>query len=161
MVTFLVAAQFLLLSVSKANICVHPEATFEVLSIDHSSGKNGQYFNFDINIIDRILGRADWHGEDFVITNERTGETTTDIMWRSSNGGSHSGHGRQNDGSAKTGDFIMGDILCFTNIDKLYSAWSRNLMQQEIANLRAQVMGIAAVTNEINQKIDTATKNYK
>ncbi len=77
---------------------VFPEAlsqSFRVLSNDHSSGITGQYFNFNIRDVNAALGRNLKSNERLALTNMRTGETRTAVLWTSRKGGSvGDGHGR-------------------------------------------------------------------
>eukprot|EP01084_Bolivina_argentea_P202669 346241_1 len=92
--------------------------TFEVLSIDHNHGTVGQYFNFEINVVDDILDRSgDWSHENFVVYNSRSGYVKRVVLWSSSNGGSiGDGHGREDDGTSASGDFQTGDVLSFIGV---------------------------------------------
>ncbi len=76
----------------------HP---IEVLSNDHSSGKTGQYFNFDVAEVDKAVGHDQWARRVFTIRQARTGKSSAAVLWRNANGGSQGdGHGRWVDGPA-------------------------------------------------------------
>jgi len=59
-----------------------------VLSVDHVHGAYGQYFNFLNSQVDKILGRKDWNDRRFFVRQDRTGKTSTAVIWRHPNGGS-------------------------------------------------------------------------
>lgn len=83
-----------------------------ILSIDHSSGTVGKYFNFDINDIDRIVGSTGWTNQTFLVKNHQTGIISNAVIWRNPNGGSFgNGHGRWNDGTAASGQWKTGDVI--------------------------------------------------
>lgn len=85
----------------------------EVLSNDHSSGREGQYFNFDWASAMEALGRQFSQTERITVRNERTGQAGLVVMWGSPNGGSvGDAHGRWDSG-AGIGDWEAGDIVTF------------------------------------------------
>eukprot|EP01084_Bolivina_argentea_P315804 547268_1 len=97
--------------------CPPTPCTFTILSIDHTYDVIGLYFNFDNALIDCILGRNDWSHENFNIFNSRTEQIKKVVLWRSSNGGTvGDGHGREDDGTAHSGDFQIGDKLLFMDV---------------------------------------------
>jgi len=71
-----------------------------VLSVDHSSGTNGKYFNFNVKDVNQALQDQGYdHGllphEVIMIKQLRTGACALAILWPSPNGGSvGDGHGR-------------------------------------------------------------------
>ncbi|AZZ98101.1 hypothetical protein [Pseudoalteromonas sp. R3] len=78
-----------------------PWSVVEILSVDHSSGTKGQYFNFDVHVIDDALGHPNWHDKVFLILDTNTQKLDRAILWRSKNGGSiGDGHGRWNSGAS-------------------------------------------------------------
>lgn len=85
-----------------------PFESIEVLSADHSSGRRGMYFNFDVAELDRRLGFSGWNSRNFTVINTRTGMISAAVLWRTSSGGSKGdGHGRFDpggEGQWKTGD---------------------------------------------------------
>eukprot|EP01084_Bolivina_argentea_P220501 373673_1 len=87
--------------------------SFKVLSVDHVVGDQfggdyGQYFNFDVLEVDRLLGYTNWHDTTFRLYNSRTKEAYTVRLWRTSNGGSiGNGHGRK-EHSPKAGNWRIG-----------------------------------------------------
>lgn len=84
--------------------------SFVVQSNNHSNGKVGMYFNFDINKIDQLLGGTGWNNIRITAKNHDANKTSTVVLWRSRNGGSHSGHGRWNS-NAGTGQWRVGDRI--------------------------------------------------
>lgn len=79
-----------------------------VLSIDHESGVEGKYFNFDKAELDAILGRDDWSNERLEVSNGKKV-----VVWRNSNGGSKGdAHGRW-DKNPKAGQFWIGQKVFF------------------------------------------------
>jgi hypothetical protein len=86
--------------------------TFKVLSIDHSNGTHGQYFNFNIRQVNKILGSTDWHNKNLHVRNNETGEASKAVLWSASNGGSvGNGHGRWDDGTASPFQWRIGDTI--------------------------------------------------
>ena len=92
--------------------------TFPVLSVDHKFGVIGKYFNFDVSLVDAVLGRTDWNNEIFATYNDRTEQIHQVIIWNYSNGGSiGDGHGRKHPmESAYAGDYGVGDNISFMDI---------------------------------------------
>ena len=91
--------------------------SIKVLSTDHASKIPGQYFNFEIKELDRLIGNEDWSGTAISILSVRAGKLSKGILWRQANGGTKGdGHGRWDDGSAAPGQWKVGDtILIFGN----------------------------------------------
>ena len=137
--------------ITMSSCATSPKATFEVLSVNHESGKRGMYFNFDIEVIDQILGRTDWANERFPITNMRTGQTVRYVIWRNANGGSHSGHGRKDDGHQQEGDFRVGDILLFSLIDKLWTMQTLETLQQKMTEMESAMKRISTDLESIKK----------
>merc|ERR1740123_1660343 len=90
------------------------EPLISVLSIDHKTGKDGEYFNFDAKQMDKILGKQ-WEFGNFLIFNPRTKEEQNVRMWRAMNGGSKgTAHGRKEPFASKAStDWQIGDELEF------------------------------------------------
>lgn len=87
----------------------------ETLSVDHSSGRVGRYFNFNMEQVDELLGRTDWSAQTFAVMNSRTGKAGLVKLWRNTNGGSiGTAHGRfdPSDASAN-GQWRVGDRALF------------------------------------------------
>ncbi|MEL7129928.1 MAG: hypothetical protein AAGK23_10295 [Pseudomonadota bacterium] len=87
----------------------------ETLSVDHSSGRVGRYFNFNMEQVDELLGRNDWSEQTFSVMNSRTGKVGLVQLWRHANGGSiGTAHGRFDpwDASAN-GQWRVGDRALF------------------------------------------------
>merc|ERR1712190_512042 len=82
------------------------ECTVEVLSVDHASGVEGKYFNFDKKELDAILGRSDWSNERLKVGNKKVV-----AVWRNPNGGSKGdAHGRYDPKLwAQKNDWSVGD----------------------------------------------------
>lgn len=69
-----------------------------VISTEHSSNKVGQYLNFDLDVMNRGTGRADWTGDKVILINSRTGDIAPGVLWEDTNGGPEgTGHGRFRD----------------------------------------------------------------
>jgi len=80
----------------------------DVLSVDHGSGGEGKYFNFDKEELDAILGRTDWSGERLAVSNGKQV-----VVWRNANGASKGdAHGRW-DEKAKENQWSIGDKVKF------------------------------------------------
>jgi len=85
--------------------------SFTVLSVDHSNGSVGQYFNFDVQRLDSILGSRTWKEEVIQVKNERTSRAGEAKVWRKASGGSvGDGHGRWNVES-RAGQWETGDVV--------------------------------------------------
>lgn len=84
-----------------------------VLSVDHSSGPPGKYFNFDADDAMALLGRDVENEERFTFQCDRTGQTSAVMVWNYKNGGSSGDrHGRKNPmDSSAAGDWQIGDCL--------------------------------------------------
>jgi len=65
-----------------------------VVGTKHSSEKRGQYFNFKVSDIDALVGNDNWSDDNFLIINARTSRIGPAVLWRNTNGGEGSGHGR-------------------------------------------------------------------
>ena len=82
-----------------------------ILSVDHKSGLEGQYFNF----MRRFIPGLEVKGEmKFHAYNSRTGECGKVVVWGSPNGGSSGdAHGRFDNApvAAKPGQWKKGDKL--------------------------------------------------
>ena len=102
-------------------VTIDPKCPFNVLSIDHNSGINGKYFNFDIEIVNNILGNTFETGN-YMIFNKRTKSIRLTRMWSYENGGSNGdGHGRYHPLSiAQQGDWQQNDILHFATLESKY-----------------------------------------
>eukprot|EP01084_Bolivina_argentea_P188837 324948_1 len=89
--------------------------TIKVLSVE----QNGEYFNFEIEELDKLLNRPDWDETNLQIHNSRTDEISTCIVRRNpySGGTSDIGHGSQNDGTQSTSDWQSSDILTILKED--------------------------------------------
>ena len=85
--------------------------TLPVKSVNHKSGVGGKYFNFDASHVDGLLGSNKWNGVKLKIKNHGTGMVSQAILWRSRNGGSHSAHGRWDNGRAASGQWRVGDSI--------------------------------------------------
>eukprot|EP00483_Globobulimina_turgida_P007893 UN07909 len=97
--------------------CYEAECSFEVLSVDHSSGQVGTYFHFRISAVGQLLGHTNWHNANFQVYNHRKLAVSKVILWRNANGGSvGNAHGRKDDGTASPGDFRTGDRLSIVGI---------------------------------------------
>merc|ERR1711924_260861 len=87
----------------------------KVLSIDHASGStyDGKYFNFDADDAIAFLGRDVQNEEEFNFQCDRTGQSTSVIVWNYKNGGSSGDrHGRKNPmDTAAAGDWQENDCL--------------------------------------------------
>jgi hypothetical protein len=85
----------------------------EVLSIDHTTGENGKYFNFDTEGAEAVLGHTMEDAEEFTVRCDRTGETSDVRVWSNTAGGSSGdAHGRKNPKEeAEEGDWEVGDCL--------------------------------------------------
>jgi len=92
-----------------------PHAYITVLSIDHISGKVGQYFNFDIAAANAALGAPLQHNTVHHIRNMRTGQAGLARFWTTANGGSKGdGHGRWEPlEDAAPGQWQIGDKIQF------------------------------------------------
>eukprot|EP01083_Nonionella_stella_P053135 140683_1 len=120
-IIYVVLQYYLLSSVLSADgVC-----QFRVLSVDHSTGPIGMYFNFDISTVNDILGEEFKTG-DYKIKNWRTNAVVDVRMWSNSNGGSSGdGHGRINPkGNAKAGDWQKDDLL-FLLVDADGRSWTQ------------------------------------
>lgn len=94
-------------------ILAHPP-TVEVLSVDHSSGSTGKYFNFNQVAAAQSLGRPVVNGEVLWALSSRVGAQRV-IVWTNANGGSSGdAHGRLDTGAAG-GDWETGDSLGFVS----------------------------------------------
>merc|ERR1712039_1122462 len=84
------------------------QCDLDVLSVDHKSGVEGKYFNFDKKQLDEILGRNDWSNERLEI-----GNGMKLVVWRNPNGGSKGdAHGRKDPSQmAKANDWSVGDRI--------------------------------------------------
>ena len=94
------------------------ECSVEILSIDHLSGVDGKYFNFDLKNVECVLGTALNDGDDGNIYNvfySGCNCIRNVKMWNTANGGSiGDGHGRIESGTAKQGDWEVGEFIAFT-----------------------------------------------
>jgi len=97
------------------------QCTFTVLSVDHISGTNGKYFNFDSSVVTTIINHQ-WSTLNVFVFNSRTRSLRSVKMWNDVNGGSNgSGHGRVDPfDHAREGDWKKGDILAFENVDQQF-----------------------------------------
>merc|ERR1712190_568472 len=87
---------------------VKKSCSVTVLSVDHKSGVDGKYFNFDKKELDAILGRTDWSNERLEVSNGKEV-----VVWRNPNGGSKGdAHGRWNKDS-KPNQFKIGQKIFF------------------------------------------------
>merc|ERR1711933_176088 len=88
------------------------QCDLDVLSVDHKSGVDGKYFNFDKKQLDEILGRNDWSNERLEI-----GNGMKLVVWRNPNGGSKGdAHGRKDPyQTAKANDWSVGDRIKLKN----------------------------------------------
>ena len=85
--------------------------TVNVLSTNHSRGTIGEYFNFSISQMDKVLKNQTWSNSQLTVTNFRTGKTARVVVWRGPNGGEPGdAHGRWHEG-AKPGDWKVGDEI--------------------------------------------------
>eukprot|EP01084_Bolivina_argentea_P197368 338245_1 len=107
------------LTITKQDLHCEPKCYFKALSVEHSNGLNGEYINFVIEVVDVILGRSNWHAENFNIYNTRTKQISKYILWRNPYAGGTGGigHGRKNDGTQNINDFQTGDMLSFVGIN--------------------------------------------
>lgn len=89
--------------------------TFEVVDITHPEGADGKYFNFQNKQVDRLLGRTNWNSTKLLVRNLRTQKVNVVVLWRKPNRGGNLnyryGHGRWNDGTAKSGQWKIGDEI--------------------------------------------------
>lgn len=82
-----------------------------VVGTRHSSGRVGQYFNFAVADIDRIVGTAAWDELVLLLINVRTAEIGPAVLWRRRSGDSEgSGHGRWSRGASE-GQWKEGDTF--------------------------------------------------
>lgn len=102
------ALLFLTLIFFSGNVFAYSLGNFKVLSNNHSNGTTGMYFNFNVSAIDQILGGTGWNDIRLTAKNHDSNKTATVVLWRSKNGGSHSGHGRWNH-NAGSGQWRIGD----------------------------------------------------
>merc|ERR1712048_228810 len=93
-------------------ISFNKQCDLDVLSVDHKSGVEGKYFNFDKKQLDEILGRTDWSNERLEVSNGKEV-----VVWRNPNGGSKGdAPGRWDPyGSAKENDWSVGDQVTFAD----------------------------------------------
>jgi len=108
--------------IGQGNECKNAPS-IKVLSVDHKNGELGQYFNFNVEDVTRMLGgRTDWNGKTFTVRNRRDGATERVIVWRQPNGGSiGNAHGRRDPHKYSSGnDWKVGDELVYRPGD--YSA---------------------------------------
>ena len=111
-VTTMLACLFLLAIQSQAIA----DGVVKALSVDHSTGAQGQYFNFDNAAVDKIICNQTWGGTRVPIRNNSTGKVSTAILWRKPNGGSlGDGHGRWDDGSAAANQWRAGQTFTILN----------------------------------------------
>lgn len=97
-------------------------STVEVLSVDHSSGNTGKYFNFNQIAAAQSLGRPLAGGEVLWALSPRVGARQV-VVWTNANGGSSGdAHGRLDSG-ASGGDWEVGDVLGFV----ASTLWAPNL----------------------------------
>lgn len=87
-------AETLISDISKSKNSL-PWANVEILSVDHTDGSNGKYFNFQISDVDAALGNDKWGNKNAVIIDVNNQKIDTAILWRKDNGGSiGTAHGR-------------------------------------------------------------------
>ena len=87
------------------------ENAIKVLSVDHTQGVVGKYFNFNVTEVDNFLKNQTWEVRKVTIKHLRTGKTGEVTIWRGTNGGSvGDGHGRWSTGSSP-GQWETGDIV--------------------------------------------------
>ena len=109
---FVLSTIMVVISTLFVSVIAQDLGTFEVLSVDHSQGNIGKYFNFNVEEVDKIIGNEDWGGTTIQIRNDETGHISQAILWRSRNGGSvGDGHGRWDDGTASPGQWRVGDSI--------------------------------------------------
>lgn len=85
---------------------------FIVLSVDHDEGPDGQYFNFRVSDVSRLIGREGWAEVTLEIRQLRTGHQEPARLWSRKSGNSlGNGHGRwveaPTSGQWRTGDTIQ------------------------------------------------------
>jgi len=99
--------------------CEKPKS-IHVLSIDHSSARDGQYFNFDVEDFSGVFlgGISVWNHNAYQLTvrNRRDGVSQKVIVWNSPSGGSiGDGRGRRysevTEQYSSAGDWEVGDVL--------------------------------------------------
>jgi len=105
--------------------CEVPQS-ISVLSVDHSNGVVGEFFNFNVEDVEMMLnGRTNWDNEVFTMRNPKTGATEQVTLWDHRNGGSiGDGHGRRYP-YYSAGDWKVGDVLNYRPGD--YSACADGL----------------------------------
>jgi len=95
-----------------------PVGDTTVLSIDHSGGSKGKYFNFDSAGVSAILGRHLANGETFAIMNLRTSQAGYARLWCTPHGGSV-GNGHARWVNAEAHQWQVGDKFRFVSIGKV------------------------------------------
>src|ERR1051325_10209187 len=83
---------------------------FQILSVRHKNGSKGKYFDFDAADLDAILGRKDWDDTLISVSPNANGAFRQARVWRSSNGGPGTAHGRY-EADPKDDDWRSGDLV--------------------------------------------------
>jgi hypothetical protein len=91
-------------------VAVIPTLPVRVLGTQHKSHPDGRYFDFDAADLDTLLKRTDWDNQEFFISKSREGRYRLAVMWRRSNGGPGSAHGRYLP-EGRAGDWKAGDSI--------------------------------------------------
>ena len=95
-----------------------PFYSLEVLSVNHSSGTIGKYFNFNTSSVNTITDSNEWSNKNFLIVQSRTMKIGPAVLWEEPNGGSPGdGHGRWFQGAA-IDDWKAGDEIIIVSIPK-------------------------------------------
>ena len=92
------------------DVAAIPSLPVRVLGTQHKAHPDGRYFDFDAVDLDAILKRTDWDNQEFFISKSREGTYRSAVMWRRSNGGPGTAHGRYLH-EGKAGDWKAGDSI--------------------------------------------------
>lgn len=85
--------------------------TIDVIEIDPSRGRHGQYFVFDPKKFDTLYGTSGWEGAEFLALNKSTAKLHNIVVWRTNpRDMTTRGFGKKIEDS-QAGDWKIGDKL--------------------------------------------------
>jgi hypothetical protein len=96
--------------IAPEDVVLVPPLPVRVLGIQHKYHPDGRYFDFEAAELDALLKRADWDSQIFFISRSRDGTYRPAVMWRRSNGGPGTAHGRYLP-EGKAGDWKGGESI--------------------------------------------------